>query len=94
MGLSLHNSIAVLEGHLKKKSAFIRTPKLNNILQGNTYVTRPINWVNFVELFLFLYFAFGVYSAFKVDDFGLIIFHLMLFIGFGFVFYKSVLSKY
>ena len=93
MGLSLHNSIAVLEGHFQKKSAFIRTPKFNNVLQGNVYTTREINWVNFIEFLLFLYFGFGIYSAFKVEDFGLISFHLMLFVGFGFVFYKSILSK-
>ena len=29
MGFSLHNTIAVLEGHLGKKSEFVRTPKFN-----------------------------------------------------------------
>ncbi|MEN8913934.1 MAG: cellulose synthase family protein, partial [Polaribacter sp.] len=29
MGFSLHNSIAVLEGHFGKKSEFVRTPKFN-----------------------------------------------------------------
>ena len=29
MGLSLHNAMAVLEGYIGKKSAFIRTPKFN-----------------------------------------------------------------
>ncbi|MCB0458178.1 MAG: glycosyltransferase family 2 protein, partial [Flavobacteriaceae bacterium] len=29
MGFSVHNTVAVLEGHLKKKSEFIRTPKFN-----------------------------------------------------------------
>jgi len=44
-----------------------------------------------------LYFAFGMYSAFIVGDqggdFGLFPFHLMLTIGFGFVFFKSLTSK-
>jgi hypothetical protein len=44
-----------------------------------------------------IYFAFGMYSAFIVGDqggdFGLFPFHLMLFIGFGFVFYNSIKSK-
>ena len=44
-----------------------------------------------------LYFAFGMYSAFVVGDqggdFGLFPFHLMLFLGFGFVFFKSLTSK-
>ena len=29
MGFSLHNSIAVLEGHMGKRSEFVRTPKFN-----------------------------------------------------------------
>ena len=29
MGFSLYNSIAVIEGHLGKRSDFIRTPKFN-----------------------------------------------------------------
>ena len=36
MGFSLHNSIAVLEGHLGKKSDFVRTPKFNiNTIKDN-----------------------------------------------------------
>jgi hypothetical protein len=44
-----------------------------------------------------LYFGFGMYLAFVVGDqggdFGLFPFHLMLFIGFGYVFFKSLSSK-
>src|SRR5690606_37074111 len=29
MGFSLHNTVAIIEGHLGKKSEFIRTPKFN-----------------------------------------------------------------
>jgi hypothetical protein len=50
-----------------------------------------------VEGVLMLYFAFGMYSAFIVGDqggdFGLFPFHLMLCVGFGFVFFKSLTSK-
>jgi hypothetical protein len=45
-----------------------------------------------IEGLLTLYFLFGMYSAFVVGeagDFGLFPFHLMLFIGFGFVFVNS-----
>src|SRR5690606_37621421 len=31
MGFSLHNSMAVMEGHIGKRSDFIRTPKYNNV---------------------------------------------------------------
>ncbi|WP_310992759.1 cellulose synthase family protein [Aequorivita marina] len=102
MGFSVHNSIAVLEGHLGKKSEFIRTPKFNigDLKQGwkgNKYIAKNISPNVIIEGVLMLYFAFGMYSAFIVGDqggdFGLFPFHLMLFLGFGFVFFKSLTSK-
>lgn len=102
MGFSLHNSIAVLEGHFGKKSEFIRTPKfnintLNDSWKGNKYLNKKISPHVILEGILMLYFAFGMYSAFVVGDhggdFGLFPFHLMLFIGFGYVFFKSLASK-
>lgn len=102
MGFSLHNSIAVIEGHLRKRSDFIRTPKFNiNSLKGNwkenKYLSKNISPNVIFEGILMLYFAFGMYSAFVVGnqggDFGLFPFHLMLFLGFGFVFIKSITSK-
>lgn len=102
MGFSLHNSIAVLEGHLGKKSEFIRTPKFNvNTLKDNwkknKYLKKTVSIHVIFEGLLMLYFAFGMYSAFVVGnqggDFGLFPFHLMLFFGFGYVFFKSLTSK-
>lgn len=103
MGFSVHNSMAVLEGHFGKKSDFIRTPKFNvGILKEswkeNKYLqAKTFSFNTLLEGFLMLYFAFGMYSAFVVGkedgDFGLFPFHLMLFAGFGFVFFKSLLSK-
>jgi len=102
MGFSLHNTIAVLEGHIGKKSEFVRTPKFNiNSLKdswkNNKYINKGISLNVIIEGLLAVYFAFGMYSAFIVGDhggdFGLFPFHLMLFIGFSFVFFKSVFSK-
>jgi cellulose synthase/poly-beta-1,6-N-acetylglucosamine synthase-like glycosyltransferase len=102
MGFSLHNTIAVLEGHLGKKSEFVRTPKFNiskfkDNLKKNKYIKRTVSVHVIFEGLLMLYFAFGMYSAFIVGDqggdFGLFPFHLMLFLGFGFVFFKSLSSK-
>ncbi len=102
MGFSLHNSIAVLEGHFGKRSDFVRTPKFNiNSLKdswkGNKYLAKNVSTNVIFEGILMLYFAFGMYSAFVVGDqggdFGLFPFHLMLFLGFGFVFFKSLTSK-
>jgi cellulose synthase/poly-beta-1,6-N-acetylglucosamine synthase-like glycosyltransferase len=102
MGFSLHNSIAVIEGHLGKRSDFIRTPKFNvnsitDSWKGNKYLKHKLTIPIFFEGLLMLYFAFGMYSAFVVGgqggDFGLFPFHLMLFLGFGYVFFKSLTSK-
>ena len=102
MGFSLHNSIAVLEGHLGKKSEFIRTPKFNistfkDNLKKNQYIKKTVSAHVIFEGLLMTYFGFGMYSAFIVGDqggdFGLFPFHLMLFLGFGYVFIKSLTSK-
>jgi len=102
MGFSLHNSIAVLEGHWGKKSEFVRTPKFNiskykDNWKNNKYMKRTLSIHVIFEGVLMLYFGFGMYSAFIVGnqggDFGLFPFHLMLFVGFGYVFFKSIASK-
>jgi cellulose synthase/poly-beta-1,6-N-acetylglucosamine synthase-like glycosyltransferase len=48
MGFSLHNSIAVLEGHAGKRSEFVRTPKFNistlkDSWKGNKYLKKKIS---------------------------------------------------
>ena len=102
MGFSLHNTIAVLEGHFGKKSEFVRTPKFNikNVKDGwkkNKYIKKKPSVHVILEGLLAIYFAFGMYSASIVGnqggDYGLFPFHLMLFIGFSYVFFKSVFSK-
>ena len=102
MGFSLHNTIAVLEGHFGKKSEFVRTPKFNisTIKDGwktNKYIKKKPSIHVILEGLLAIYFVFGMYSAFVVGnqggDFGLFPFHLMLFIGFSYVFFKSIFSK-
>ena len=98
MGFSVHNSLAVLEGHFGKSSEFIRTPKFNvsklgEQWSGNIYLKKNLSSGMLLESILFLYFGFAIYSAFKVNDFGLILFHIMLFAGFGFVAFKSIFSR-
>lgn len=99
MGFSLHNSIAVIEGHIGKRSEFVRTPKFNissitDSWKENKYIKRKPSLNIILEGLLMIYFAFGMYSAFIVGDqggdFGLFPFHLMLFAGFGYVFFNSI----
>ncbi len=98
LGFSLHNSIAVLEGHMGKRSEFVRTPKfnINSITEswkGNKYLAKKLSPNMILEALLMLYFLFGMYSAIPLNDFGLFPFHFMLFLGFGFVFFKSLTAR-
>jgi len=98
LGLSLHNAIAVIEGHLGKRSEFVRTPKFNinsikDSWKGNKYISRGLSPNTLLEFGLILYFMFGMYSAVRLNDYGLFPFHLMLFLGFAFVFVKTLTSK-
>ena len=98
LGFSLHNTVAVLEGHMGKRSEFVRTPKFNiqnlkDSWKGNKYLVTKLSPNTILEFALMLYFLFGMYSAIPLNDFGLFPFHLMLFVGFGFVFFKSVTAK-
>ncbi|WP_281541378.1 cellulose synthase family protein [Maribacter aestuarii] len=98
LGFSLHNSIAVLEGHMGKRSEFVRTPKFNiNSLtetwKGNKYLAKKLSPNMILEFGLMVYFLFGMYSAVPLNDFGLFPFHFMLFLGFSFVFFKSLTAR-
>lgn len=98
MGLSVHNTLAILEGHFNKKSAFIRTPKFDissntDTWKGKMYINKRLSILNGVEILLFVYFIYGIYSAYLTQDFGLVIFHLMLCFGFGFISYKTLFSN-
>jgi hypothetical protein len=95
MGLSLHNSIAVLEGLFGFKSPFVRTPKFNirhsqDSLRRNIYISRKIKGSTWFEGLLSLYFAFGIIAGLYLGDPGLLVFHIMLFLGFAMVFLQSV----
>ena len=65
-------------------------------IKNNMYIQKNKSIYTFIEFLFALYFLFGMVSAFTVSqkgDFGLFPFHLMLFLGFGFVFFKSLSSK-
>ena len=92
MGFSLHNSIAVLEGHFGKKSEFIRTPKFN-ISSTNTFLDPGplrISWQLLLEIFLMLLFGIAVIFAFWSEYYSFLLFHLMLFFGFSYVVFTSL----
>lgn len=98
LGFSLHNTVAVIQGHMGRKSEFVRTPKfnINNIKdswKGNKYLNTKLSPNMIIEAILMCYFMFGMYSAITLNDFGMFPFHFMLFAGFAFVFFNSLTSK-
>ncbi len=95
MGLSLHNSIAVLQGYLGRKSAFIRTPKFNikgisDSMSNKNYLARKISMTTILEGIMVIYFIFGLYFGYSLNNNVFFIFHLLLVVGYGTIFYYSV----
>jgi hypothetical protein len=95
MGMSLHNTIAVIEGYMGIKSSFVRTPKFN-IASGNKdwksnkYVEKKINLVTLLEGVMSLIFLSAVVYGIANGEYGLVPFHAMLFLGFGLVFLFTI----
>ncbi len=95
MGLALHNSVAVIEGYRGKKSPFVRTPKFNinsikDKLTANQYLKGSLNAITIGEGLLALYFAMAVGAAIYLGNTTFLIFHLLLAIGYGTIFYYSL----
>jgi cellulose synthase/poly-beta-1,6-N-acetylglucosamine synthase-like glycosyltransferase len=94
MGLSFHNSIAVVEGWLGRKTPFVRTPKFNvnkqsDSLQENKYLTKSLGKSTWIELLLMFYFMVVLVIEIYLNNFGLVPFHLMLIVGYGSVLFYT-----
>jgi len=79
MGLSLHNSLAVLHGFRGKKSSFIRTPKFNikdisDNYHKSKYRTRRLPSITILEGILAIYFLTGIIAGLYLGDTSLIYF--------------------
>lgn len=95
MGLSLHNTIAVLQGYLGKKSAFVRTPKFNiqstkDSLSNKKYAAYSLNWTTVGEGLLAVFFLGSIIVGLQSHNNMFLLFHIMLCFGYGAIFYLSV----
>lgn len=94
MGLSLSNSVAVIEGYLGIKSSFVRTPKFNIAKKGdeqnNKYDKKSLSIINVGEGVLMVVFGFTAINRAIYGDLGMVPFHLMLTIGYGVVFFYTI----
>ena len=95
LSLSLHNSLALLEGFLNIKTDFVRTPKFGvqrhtNDWKGNSYIQHKISLLNFMEGLCMLYFAWGLGLGINFQHYGFLPFHAMLTLGFGYLFFNAI----
>ena len=94
MGLSLSNTVAVIEGYLGIKSSFVRTPKFNVLKKGdaknNKYDKKSLSIINIGEGVLMCVFAFTAVNRAIYGDLGMVPFHLMLAVGYGAVFFYTI----
>ena len=95
MGLSLHNSIAVIQGYLGRKSAFIRTPKFNikslsDSFKKEKYQASKISTVTIFEGLLAIYFFLGAVAGIYMHNNTFLMLHILLTIGYGTTFYFTL----
>ena len=95
MGLSLHNSVAVLQGYFGRKSPFVRTPKFNihtiaDSLKSKQYLSKKIPLTTVFEGLLALYFLGAIIAGLYYEDTAFIFFHFLLMFGYGTICYYSL----
>lgn len=98
MGLAFHNSLAVIQGFLGKKSPFVRTPKYGVTQKNDTviqtqYFSKKLDWVSIGEGLLSLYFFIAIYVGFVYDMKEFFAFHCLLASGYLILFIYAVQSK-
>jgi cellulose synthase/poly-beta-1,6-N-acetylglucosamine synthase-like glycosyltransferase len=97
MGLSLHNSIAVLQGYLGKKTAFVRTPKFDirhysDKIIKKKYLSKKLNKVTIWEGLLFIYFISGLIYGLATGQNNFVLMHFLLALGYGMIFFYSIVA--
>jgi len=90
IGLSVTNSLAVIEALLGKRSEFVRTPKYRVEVkeegwEQKKYVRRGGGWKPYVELGLAAYFGFATAYSLRVENYLTIPFLLLFFIGYSYM---------
>ena len=98
MGLAFHNSYAVIQGFLGKKTAFVRTPKYGIAIDKTKinkthYISNKINWISIGEGILCLYFGTAVYVGYLFNLKDFMAFHIMLTVGYFILFSYTIQSK-
>ena len=95
MGLSLHNSLAVIEGFLGRKTPFIRTPKFNVLAKedswkGNIYSLGKVGWLTYIETVIAFVFLLMLFIDLQKGIYGMLPFHFMVFLGYALVVFYTL----
>ncbi len=95
MGLALHNSIAVIQGYMGRKSSFVRTPKFNILdlqdsFKKGFYDASQISLTTMAEGVLAVYFLGAVLVGLEQGKTTFLLYHTMLMIGYGSIFIYSI----
>lgn len=95
MGLSLHNTIAVVQGFMGRKSPFVRTPKFNiqglrDSLKQKNYLPGKLPASTVLEGLLALYFLGAIWLGIELGNNTFLIYHFLLMTGFGAICYYSI----
>jgi cellulose synthase/poly-beta-1,6-N-acetylglucosamine synthase-like glycosyltransferase len=96
IGLTVTNTIAVLEALVGKKSAFARTPKYRveskkDKVQATKYRKR-LGWVPWIELLIGSYFAMTVFYAVQNENYLTVPFLLLFVVGYWYTGLMSLLQ--
>jgi cellulose synthase/poly-beta-1,6-N-acetylglucosamine synthase-like glycosyltransferase len=96
IGLTITNTIAVLEALVGKKTAFARTPKYHveskkDKIRASKY-RRRLGWVPWVELLIGAYFALTVYYALDNENYITVPFLILFVVGYWYTGLMSLLQ--
>lgn len=98
IGVSLSNTIGIIQGYIGIKSGFVRTPKFNagtasgGIIKSK-YARTNINWLTITEGLLSFYFLYGLVQAFHFKNYGSMPLLMMAFTGFSMVFWWTIQER-
>jgi len=95
MGFAVNNTRAVIEGLLKKKSEFVRTPKYSVVDKKDhwldkKYARMKVSYTVVIESVLALYCLFGVVASIYYLELAAVPFQLLFSAGFGLVSWLSL----
>ncbi|HUH33122.1 MAG TPA: glycosyltransferase [Daejeonella sp.] len=97
LGMSYHNSTAIYQGVVGKKTSFVRTPKFKagtpEQISGSNYNLEKNIFRDLPEILLFIYFSFAVAAGVYFRDIGFLTYHLILVSSFGVILYFAFLER-